>query len=94
MKRILSFALLLLTFFPLHAGNSWVRVNLTGYLPGDVKVAVLISEEDTSGDFQVRDALTGGLVMASEGRPADPSKWGLRSAWRVDFTALDTPGSY
>ena len=94
MKRIILLSIgLLVLLLPLRA-ETWIRINQAGYRPGDVKVAVLISEEETTGFFRVRDALTGGLVTACEGRPADPSKWGLRSAWRLDFTALDTPGSY
>ena len=93
MKR---FILLLVTLIPLlsHAEQTWVRVNLTGYLPADTKVAVVISETATTGAFTVYDALSGAVVLRGQGRAADASKWALRSAWRLDFSALQAPGSY
>ena len=38
--------------------QTWVRVNLAGYLPDDCKVAVLISQESVEGGFVVFDAMT------------------------------------
>ena len=47
MKKRLFFTLALLAFLPLRA--EWaVRVNLAGYLPDDVKVAVAIAPEQGS----------------------------------------------
>lgn len=88
-------AALLLAVFQLRAEETWVRVNLSGYLPADVKVAVAISESAaTSGAFVVRDALTDQVVLRGQGRAADASKWALQSGWRLDFSALQAPGSY
>lgn len=93
MKRVFILLVALLAQWPLSA-QTVVRVNLSGYRPDDVKVAVLLSTEERSGTFSVCDALSGAVVLSGEGRAADPSKWALRSAWRLDFTALMTPGSY
>ena len=93
MKKMILAFLAAVSVFPLSA-QTWVRVNQAGYLPDDVKVAVLISTERTGGDFCVFDALTGTEVLRGAGREADPSKWALQSGWRLDFSALRTPGSY
>lgn len=93
MKKMILAFLAAVSVFPLSA-QTWVRVNQAGYLPDDVKVAVLISTERTGGDFCVFDALTGTEVFRGAGREADPSKWALQSGWRLDFSALRTPGSY
>jgi peptidoglycan/xylan/chitin deacetylase (PgdA/CDA1 family) len=87
-------AISFLALLPLRADHTWIRVNLTGYLPEDVKVAVLISEVPTTGVFEVRDALSDAVVLQGQGRAADASKWALRSGWRLDFSALQQPGSY
>ena len=96
MKRTFLLTAVLLAFLPLLPlrAQTWVRVNQTGYRPGDVKVAVLISTEATKGQFKVCDAATGAVVLRGKGSAADPAKWALRSAWRLDFSALDAPGSY
>ena len=92
-RRLFLLAAALVALLPLHA-QTWIRINQVGYRPGDVKVAVLISTGETGGAFEVRDAMTGETVLKSQGRAADPSKWALQSAWRLDFTSLDAPGSY
>ena len=97
MRRLLKYGsclVLLLVTLALPAQNSWVRVNLVGYLPDDVKVAVLISQDEVAGDFEVHDALTGEVVCSGTGSRADASKWALKSGWRLDFSALAEPGSY
>ncbi len=92
-RRLFLLAAALVALLPLHA-QTWIRINQVGYRPGDVKVAVLISTGETGGAFEVRDAMTGETVLKSQGRATDPSKWALKSAWRLDFTSLDAPGSY
>ena len=93
MRRVLFLAAALLVAVQLPA-QTWVRVNQAGYLPDDVKVAVLISTDDTDGGFVVRDALTDTEVLRGQGKAADASKWALRSGWRLDFSSLTVPGSY
>ena len=93
MRKILSLFALLLAVLPLQA-RSWVRVNQAGYLPDDIKIAVLISEEEVPGGFEVREALSDAVVFSGTGLSADASKWALKSGWRLDFSALTAPGSY
>ena len=93
MKRTILIAALFLAALAAHA-QTWVRVNQVGYLPKDIKVAVQISLDETAGAFTVYDAMTDEAVLAGEGRQADPSKWALKSAYRLDFSSLEKPGSY
>ena len=93
MRRIILATFLLLALLPLHA-QTWIRVNQAGYLPDDNKVAVLISTGETDGSFCVYDAMSDALVLKAQGKVADPSKWALKSAWRLDMSALQAPGSY
>lgn len=74
--------------------QTWIRINQVGYLPQDVKVAVLISTEETNGDFSVYNAVNDQLVMSGAGVKADPSKWALTSAWRLDFSQIRETGGY
>lgn len=93
MKRIIIIAVALLAAFSANA-QTWVRINQAGYLPDDCKVAVLISTNQTDGEFSVCEALSGKVVFKSTGVPANPSKWALKSAWRLNFSSVKTPGSY
>ena len=94
MRRLLLLAVL--PFVALVAdAQTWVRVNQVGYLPKDVKVAVMISTEPgVSGKFEVRNAVTDKVVFKGEGRKADPSKWALGSAYRLDFSSITEEGGY
>lgn len=93
MKRIIL--TLLATLFVLTLGaQSWVRVNQVGYLPDDIKVAVLISTEKVAGDFEVCDAITDEVVFTGKGVKWDGSKWAMSSAYRLNFSTLKNPGGY
>ena len=93
MKKFHLIAIMALLALPLPA-QTWIRINQAGYLPDDIKVAVLISENGTDGVFEVYDALSGAVVLRGVGKAADASKWALKSAWRLDMTEITAPGSY
>lgn len=76
------------------SAQSWVRVNQAGYLPSDLKVAVLISQDDANGSFEVYDALTDQLVFKGKGRSCNASKWGMKKAYRLDFSSVKETGGY
>lgn len=64
-----------------------IRANQIGYLPGDSKIAILSSSRPQTGEFRV------GEFTASIG--ADQGAWGpFAHNYRLDFTALTTPGRY
>ena len=93
MRRFLFLTIALLMTLRLPA-QTWVRINQAGYLPDDIKVAVLISTESVGGQFAVFDALSDERVFSGQGRAADAAKWALKSGWRLDFSELTAPGSY
>lgn len=80
----------------LSFAQQWIRVNQVGYLPDDKKVAVFIStEESVGGVFLVHDAATNKpLFSAFAQRSEDAAKWGMTSAFRLDFSALKKEGGY
>lgn len=95
MKTVAFVALLFcLSVFAADA-DSWIRINQLGYLPQSVKVAVYISQEPgAKPTFTVCDALTGKRVFSGKASIYDGSVWGMRSAARLDFSSLTTPGGY
>lgn len=93
MKKIILSAALCLMSIALGA-QTWIRINQVGYLPEDIKVAVLISTQETNGDFEVFNAITGKSVLKGTGREADASKWELKSGWRFDFSSIKEEGGY
>ena len=85
---------------PAQESGVWIRVNQLGYLPGDIKVAVMISKEETAPDnFRVLDVRTGECVFS--GSPGDgfmkkapAEKWAMASAFRLNFSDLEDEGGY
>ncbi|HOS71022.1 MAG TPA: glycoside hydrolase family 9 protein [Bacteroidales bacterium] len=77
------------------SGQSWIRINQLGYLPQSVKVAVCISTDGLSDKyFTVHNAITGTVVFKDKARHYSGEEWGMRSAARLDFSKLETPGGY
>lgn len=75
--------------------SKWIRVNQLGYLPSDVKVAVFISTSINQIDsFKVYDALSDDMVFQGAAKVANASKWGMRSAYRLDFSKYSCSGGY
>ncbi|MGE5432038.1 MAG: glycoside hydrolase family 9 protein [Syntrophomonadaceae bacterium] len=93
----LSFFLLLVIPFNLinSAENIFIRVNQVGFLPGDIKTAVIMSAADISGeDFLIyakkgKNAVYKGHLSSSvkgEGR--------FQNNYNVNFSELKNPGQY
>jgi len=92
---MLCISILFSMFDSLYAGDSWIRINQLGYLPNSVKVAVLISEEDLRiGRFQLRNAITETVVYKGQTKEYDASGWGMKSAYRLDFSKFKGTGGY
>ncbi|MDR2586025.1 MAG: glycoside hydrolase family 9 protein [Prevotellaceae bacterium] len=116
MKAIVLFFAGMFLTIALTAQTSWVRINQVGYLPKDVKVAVLISTDNVlpdfsfnrgygvppvlasamivTPDFSLINAKTGKAVFRGKGKTADAAYWGLRSAYRLDFSSVQAEGTY
>ncbi|MCZ2316473.1 MAG: glycoside hydrolase family 9 protein, partial [Bacteroidales bacterium] len=103
MTRSMTCWLICLLFFQIMTAQetgAWIRINQAGYLPGDIKVAVLISKEEASPvAFRVLDMRTDACVFSGsveEGtiKEVPAVKWGMASAFRLDFSELKEEGGY
>ena len=80
--------------------GAWIRINQAGYLPEDIKVAVLISKEEASAvAFRILDMRTGTCVFSGSVEKGTMievpgEKWGMASAFRLDFSGLKEEGGY
>ncbi len=72
-----------------------IRVNQLGYLPGSVKVAVFLSSERVEIlTFTVHSALSGKIVLKGQTLPKTAEQWGMKTALRLNFSALETEGTF
>lgn len=87
-----------LTFAALASAQSdtWIRINQIGYLPKDVKVAVLCSKQSNLDvtSFEVYDILTKKLILSSNKVQAFGEWTAFKSTFRLDFSDITTEGSY
>ncbi|MBI5727767.1 MAG: glycoside hydrolase family 9 protein [Ignavibacteriales bacterium] len=85
----------LFTFLLLNAQESFIRVNQLGYLPGDKKVAVMLSNGKTNpSSFKLVNAFTGVAAFESNAlRPSVPYG-SFAKTYRLDFSKLKTAGRY
>ncbi|HEX2867545.1 MAG TPA: glycoside hydrolase family 9 protein [Ignavibacteriales bacterium] len=92
----LSFILLTVPFFNINSAESvYIRVNQVGFLPGEIKTAVVMSEGDISGsEFRLikkddkKTVFTGRLPAALRGEGK------FKNNCIIDFSALRKPGRY
>jgi len=93
-KRLLLFSSAFILFTSSN-GQSWIRINQLGYLPESVKVAVFISNEHVpSNSFTLHNAITDKAVFKGKAEIYSGKDWGLRSAARLDFSDIESPGGY
>lgn len=85
----------LLFFSTAVFSQQWVRVNSVGYLPGDRKVAVFLATvKNDAATFTVHDAVTGKVVYEGDVKKANAGRWGMESAFRLDFSPVNREGGY
>jgi endoglucanase len=90
------FGLCMLSFYkkPLE-DKSWIRINLLGYKPASVKVAVWCSAEDkVIKDFQLVDSATGKPVYQNSAGKSFGAYGPFEQTCRLDFSAYKKPGVY
>lgn len=89
-------ALLFIVFAHAEEKNSWIRINQLGYLPGSIKVAVFMSTDVNNADthFKVKDAKTNKVVFEGNGTISNAERWGMKKAYRLNFSDLKTEGEY
>ena len=93
MKRIV-FAVLLWAVAVVVQAESWIRVNQMGYLPQDIKVAVMIMEQpENVKSFTVTNVATGKSVkikkVANKG-----AQYPFGGTARLDFSQIKEEGTY
>ncbi|MGE4414444.1 MAG: cellulase N-terminal Ig-like domain-containing protein, partial [Bacteroidales bacterium] len=97
MKRLLTLLVAITTLSLAYSQTqkSWIRINQAGYLPNDIKVAVMISlDKGADGNFRVFDALSDKLVFEGEGKEVSAKEWGMEKAYRMDISSIEKEGGY
>lgn len=95
-KMILPLLLVfVLSSFQSQPSPSWIRINLAGYKPGSIKVAVWGTKGDATLErFELVDKRTGKVVYEN-GAGIPYGEYGpFRQTYRLNFTAFRKPGTY
>jgi endoglucanase len=92
--RLFMMTVLVLITALIVNGQSWIRINQMGYLPGDIKVAVFLSKDPVDIiSFTIHEALTGKVLHSSD-RIKKYGNYGVFiSSFRLDFTDFSATGS-
>ena len=94
-KTYFTFAVFLLITLSAFSTEAWIRINQLGYLPGSVKRAVFIAQNNKEvKSFTLHQALTDQLVFKSETPEAKGKFYTFCSTYVLDFSAFKTPGVY
>jgi len=76
-------------------GKSWIRINLLGYKPSSIKVAVYGSkEQNTISSFQLIESTTNKIAFRGGAGKAFGAYGPFAETYRLDFTAFTRPGKY
>ena len=96
MKRIIAALLFLSPAVAASAEDAWIRINQLGYLPGSMKVAVLVSKtrQEEITRFELVDALTGEVRHSSTAVKSFGAWGAFASASRLDFSGFSREGAY
>lgn len=106
MKKIQRFSLgillsgLLLSFHPSvdqpGGAEAWIRINLLGYQPRSVKVAVWVTrnEDGLPSGFEIVEKQSGKVVYTAEKISAFGAYGPFKKACRLNFSDFNTPGRY
>lgn len=92
--RLLFTVLVLLISCNVYA-QTVIRVNQVGYLPQDIKKAVLLSEEEIElSSFSLYEALTGEKIAEFESVESSGEYGVFASTYRLDFSSIEEEGAY
>ncbi|MEX0611368.1 MAG: glycoside hydrolase family 9 protein [Pirellulales bacterium] len=97
MHRRVVVSLLMMVFGSAAARGQdelFVRVNLFGYRPGDVKVAIALGRGALPQRFEVIDAATQRTAFKGDAQPIAESWGDFAHHAELDFSALDRDGEY
>jgi peptidoglycan/xylan/chitin deacetylase (PgdA/CDA1 family) len=94
LKKLLC-TLTIFGFFLTLKATEVIRINQLGYLPHSIKVAVFLSAEKDDFDlFTVHNAITNDIVFTGKVKSKNAINWGMKTAYRLDFTKVETQGNY
>ncbi len=96
MKRWLPFFILLsFAFTTYNEPQTWIRINLLGYTPSGLKVAVCCTKESFSIDqWSLVDAKSGQVVFTAYQPKAFGAYGPFSNSWRLDFSSFKKTGKY
>jgi endoglucanase len=96
---MLKKGLLILFLLPIisfaNNDNLYIRVNQAGYLPTDIKAAVVFSKSDfTIKDFELVDYNTNKVIFKSNKIKEYGEFWGYKKGYRIYFSDFEKIGKY
>ncbi|MFZ6012362.1 MAG: glycoside hydrolase family 9 protein [Bacteroidota bacterium] len=99
MPKKLKLPFVIVVFLAAHAHgqtpNAWIRINLAGYKPHGIKVAVWCSRENSVLDkFQLVESQSKKIAFEHSAGKAHGAYGPFKQTYRLDFTAFNKPGSY
>src|SRR5262245_53333611 len=75
--------------------SSWIRINLLGYQPNGIKIAIWCSNEQlTIGNWQLVDAKTNQIVFKGIPGKAFGAYGPFKQTYRLNFSSFKKPGRY
>src|SRR5437763_12574329 len=75
--------------------TAWIRINLLGYKPTGVKVAVWCSKErQLIRSFQLVDSAANKIVLTKSAGKAFGAYGPFLQSFRLDFSSFNKPGRY
>ena len=95
-RKLFLLGLLLPLFLSYQTRHeAWIRINLAGYKPEGIKVAVWGSKENaTIRNFQVIDKVTGKVVYENKAGKPFGVYGPFQQTYRLDFSSFTKPGTY
>ena len=87
--------IIFISFTHVAAEDSWIRVNLLGYKPESMKVAVWVGKNRTDiSSFILVDVMSEKKVFESDCSASFGEYGPFTETYRLDFSAFHTPGRY
>ncbi len=93
MNKILAVLLIWCLYLPIYS-QVYIRTNLVGYLPSDIKTAVLFSDLSLTGSFHILDSKGVPIFTGSIHASPAPGYGPFKQYYVVDFSKLTIPGTY
>ena len=95
MKKTITLSILLILIHFSVSSAQWIRVNQHGYLPGDFKNAVwLTNQPENIKDFKIIDHSTKRVVFSSKMLVMMGSQGAFKNTCRLNFSSFNKPGTY